>query len=181
MATVRAMKPFESLRTERLFLRRPTLEDAEAILGYWSDPEVHRYLQHPVSNDLTDAEDFLRHLDSTWMTGDGFGWGIVETETDRFVGLIEARVSPHGIELGYVLNRAVWGRGYMTEAVEAVVEWALSQPEVHRVWAYVHVGNTASQKVLEKAGMVNEGKLHRWGPRTGHAPVDSFMYAKWTN
>jgi ribosomal-protein-alanine N-acetyltransferase len=140
---------------------------------------VHRFLQLPVSDDRAEAQGFLRHLASAWEKGESFGWGIVETATGRFVGVIEARISPHGVELGYVLHRDVWGKGYMTEAVAAVTDWALQQPEIHRVWAYVHVGNAASQRVLEKAGMVNEGILHRWGPRVGQAPVDSYMYAAW--
>jgi RimJ/RimL family protein N-acetyltransferase len=173
------MEPLESWTTERLLLRRPVEEDAESVLAYWSDPEVHRFLQHPVSDDLAETRDFLRHLASAWDTGESFGWGIIEAGTGRFVGMIEGRVSPHGVELGYVLHRDVWGKGYMSEAVAAVVDWALGQPGVFRVWAYVHVGNVASQRVLEKAGMVNEGILHRWGPRTGMAPVDSHMYAIW--
>jgi ribosomal-protein-alanine N-acetyltransferase len=173
------MEPFESRSTDRLLLRRPTAEDVDAILDYWSDPEVHRFLQHPVSEDLAEIRNFVLALQSKWANGESFAWGIVELATGRFVGMIEARISPHGIELGYVLNRNVWGQGYMTEAVRTVIEWGLSQPDIHRVWAYVHVGNTASQKLLEKAGMVKEGTLHRWGPRAGQTPVDSFMYACW--
>ena len=174
------MKPPESWMTERLLLRRPVEDDAESIRAYWSDPEVHRFLRHPVSDDLIETQEFLRHLASAWEKRERYGWGIVEAATDRFVGMVEARVSPHGIELGYVLHRDVWGNGYMTEVVAAVAEWALQQPGIHRVWAYVHVDNKASQRVLEKAGMVNEGILHRWGPRVGLAPVDSYMYAIWS-
>lgn len=177
--TVDAMEPFESWTTKRLMLRRPVEDDVESVLAYWSDPEVHRFLQHPVSDDLAEAQGFLRHLASAWEKGESFGWAMIEAATGRLVGMIEARVSLHGIELGYVLHRDVWGKGYATEAVAAVVDWALEQPEVYRVWAYVHVGNTASQRVLEKAGMVNEGILHRWGPRAGMAPADSYMYGIW--
>jgi RimJ/RimL family protein N-acetyltransferase len=174
------MNPLESWTTDRLLLRRPNEDDAESILAYWSDPEVHRFLQHPVSDDLSELLEFIRQLPSAWERGESFAWGIVEASSGRFVGMIEARVSSHGVELGYVLHPAVWGKGYMTEAVEAVTEWALQQPRIHRVWANVHVGNAASQRVLEKAGMVNEGILHRWGPRIGQAPVDAYMYAVWT-
>ncbi|NOY56808.1 MAG: GNAT family N-acetyltransferase, partial [Actinobacteria bacterium] len=59
--------------------------------------------------------------------------------------------------------------------------WALSEPEVYRVWAYVNVGNVVSQRVLEKAGMVREGVLHRWAPHPNVSaePSDAYMYAKW--
>jgi ribosomal-protein-alanine N-acetyltransferase len=174
------MQPFESSTTEHLHLRRPVESDARAVLEYWSDPEVHRFLQHPVSDDVSEIQDFLGQLEMAWENGDSYGWGIIEAESERFIGLIEARVSPHGVELGFVLHRDMWGKGYMTETVEVVSAWALEQPEIYRVWAYVHVGNIASQRVLEKAGMVNEGRMHRWGPRVDKPPVDSFMYARWT-
>ena len=49
----------------------------------------------------------------------------------------------------------------MTEVVRAVTDWALAQPEVHRVWAVCDVENLASARVMEKAGMAREGKLRR--------------------
>ena len=173
------MEPFDTRRSNRLLLRRPKSDDAEAIAEYWSDPEVHRFLQHPPSDDIAETQTFLEHCASVWDSGEAFPWVIVEGSSSRAVGMIEARPSPHGVELGYVLKRSVWGRGYMTEAVAAVVEWALGQPEVHRVWAYVQVGNVGSQRVLEKVGMKREGVLHRWAPHHQGTPTDAVMYAIW--
>lgn len=68
------------------------------------------------------------------------------------MGMIEARMDGHRVELGYVLARAFWGNGYMPEAAEAIVTWALNQPEIYRVWAVCNTENTASARVLEKVG-----------------------------
>ena len=67
----------------------------------------------------------------------------------------------------------------MTEAVRAVVEWALSQPGIYRVWAVCDVDNAASAKVLEKVGMRCEGILRRWviHPNIDAAPRDCYCYA----
>jgi RimJ/RimL family protein N-acetyltransferase len=82
--------------------------------------------------------------------------------------------------LGYVLGRKFWGQGYMTEAVRAVVDYALAEPEVFRVWAVCDVENAASARVLEKAGMRREGILRRWSmhPNISDEPRDSLCYAR---
>ncbi len=62
----------------------------------------------------------------------------------------------------------------MTEAANAVVDWALSQPEVFRVWAVCDVENVASARFLEKIGMRREGTLSRWiiHPNISEQPRD---------
>jgi len=67
----------------------------------------------------------------------------------------------------------------VTEAAQALVEWALSQPEIYRVWAVCDVQNTASTKVLEKLGMRREGVLRRWiiHPNIDVVPRDCYCYA----
>ncbi len=68
----------------------------------------------------------------------------------------------------------------MTEAARAVVEWALAEREIYRVWAVVDLENPASQRVLEKVGMTREGVLRRWVvmPRQGPTPRDVWCFAR---
>ncbi len=81
--------------------------------------------------------------------------------------------------MGYVLARAYWNRGYMTEAVREVTEWALTQPSILRVWAVCDVENAASVRVLKKAGFQQEGILRRWliHPDISDEPRDCYCYA----
>jgi RimJ/RimL family protein N-acetyltransferase len=67
----------------------------------------------------------------------------------------------------------------MTEAARVVVEWALSCPDVYRVWATCDVDNVASARLLEAVGMQREGVLRRWlvHPNVGDAPRDALCYA----
>lgn len=69
----------------------------------------------------------------------------------------------------------------MTEAEIPVVDWVRSQPNHFRIWAYCHVHNPASARVLEKVGMRFEGALRRWAtfPNLGEEPQDVRAYA-WT-
>ena len=68
----------------------------------------------------------------------------------------------------------------MPDAANAVVEWALAQPEIYRVWAVCDVDNLASARVLEKIGMQCEGLLRRYilHPNISEAPRDCWCYAK---
>jgi RimJ/RimL family protein N-acetyltransferase len=93
--------------------------------------------------------------------------------------MIAARVDGHKWELGYVLARGYWGRGYMTEALKALVNWAVQQSEIYRVWAVCDVDNLASARVMEKAGMRREGILRRWSihPNVSDEPRDSYCYS----
>lgn len=66
------------------------------------------------------------------------------------------------------------------EALTFLVDWSLSRPDIYRAWAFCDVANPASARVMEKAGLVREGLLHRWhvAPSLGPEPRDCLVYAK---
>jgi [ribosomal protein S5]-alanine N-acetyltransferase len=76
--------------------------------------------------------------------------------------MIEIRINQYKADLGYVLVKLKWGKGYMPEAMQALIDWALGQNEIYRVWAICDVENVASARVMEKVGMQKEGVLRRW-------------------
>jgi RimJ/RimL family protein N-acetyltransferase len=173
------MRPPERIETERLILRKPRPEDAEAIFAdYAQDPEVTRYLPWAPHTDLSQTRVFVHDCLSNWDTGDDFTWVITSRDDDQPIGALSLRVHGHKADIGYVLARSRWGRGLMPEAALAIVGWALGQPEIFRVWAVCDVANAASARVLEKCGMTCEGTLRRWMRRPMCAePVDCLCYA----
>ena len=175
------MKPPPTFETERLRLRPPVLEDADAVfVTYARDPEVTRYLSFRPHRVVEDSRAFLRRCATEW-SGDGpYTWIITRRANDRPLGVISFRPQGHRVELGYALGREHWGLGVMTEAVRALIEWALGQTDVHRVWAVCDVDNAASARVLEKAGMQREGRLRAWSihPNLSALPRDSWCYAR---
>jgi RimJ/RimL family protein N-acetyltransferase len=178
------LPPPEFLETPRLVLRKPIApDDAPRIFAaYAHDSEVTRYLTW---RPHYDAEESLRILHTRiewWNAGHEYSW-VITTKTDRAViGMISASCedSASRYSLGYVLSRAHWGRGYATEAARAVVEILLAQPAINRVWAVADCENTASQRVLEKAGMQREGLLRRWSVHPAISPEarDCWCFAK---
>ena len=119
----------KELHTARLRLRRITPEDTERIFECWgSDAEVCRYLTWL----LHDSVEVTRRIMEGWMQDyareDCCRYGIEEKETGELIGMIDV---VHVLEgqpvIGYVLGRAFWNRGYMTEAFAALVEELFAQ------------------------------------------------------
>ena len=109
--------------------------------------------------------------------------GVVVRREDRLaVGSIGFKSRPDAtgtVEIGYAVNRSLWGRGYASEMVEGIVAWALTRPEVRRVTAECLERNPASARVLTKSGFLQvgrrpsvEGELLLWECRTPVARPD---------
>jgi Acetyltransferase (GNAT) domain len=81
---------------------------------------------------------------------------------------------------GYVLARAAWGNGYMTEAPQTLVRIVFDELPVSRVWASCDLVNGASMRVLDEAGLLREGVLRRYGvhPNLSEEPRDVYVYAR---
>jgi RimJ/RimL family protein N-acetyltransferase len=174
------INPPKILKTPRLRLRKVRASDAEAIFReYAQDAEVTRYVSWQTHRSLEETRDYVRACLLAWNTGRAFNWVIESREDSQLMGMIVARVNAEKWELGFVLARRYWGRGYMTEAVKAVIEWAQRRGGIYRIWAVCDINNAASARVMEKAGMRREGILKRWSvhPNISTEPRDSYCYA----
>jgi RimJ/RimL family protein N-acetyltransferase len=176
------VNPPATLDTPRLRLRAPVVEDAAAIFdAYTQDAQVARYTTWSPHRSLDETRGFLEHHCAAGRkAGTVFSWLITISEGGAAAGMIDFRLAACRAEVGYVLAHRYWGRGLMTEAAGAVVEWLIAQPEIHRVWATVDLENVASQRVLEKVGMVREGVLRRWlaAPNLGPVPRDVWSFSR---
>jgi [ribosomal protein S5]-alanine N-acetyltransferase len=172
--------PPDTLSTARLVLRKTIVEDAQVIFDtYANDPEVTRFLLWKPGQRLEELQTFLRRAVERWERGDLLTWAITIRESGALIGMIDVRVESSA-QVGYVIARPYWNRGYMTEALRAVVDWTLSRGDIYRVWAVCDVENVASARVMEKAGMLREGVLRSYlvFPNLGTRPRDCFCYAR---
>ena len=148
---------FEQLVTDRLALRRSRPEDAEAISSYRSDPEVHRF-QGWERTDPQGIRDEIVEM-TTRAPGDPGGWvqlSVEERDTGRLVG--DVGISPAEgevgvIKIGYTMAPSAQGRGYATEAVRALVDYAFEVLDAEVVRAFASAENLPSIRVAEKAGL----------------------------
>lgn len=156
-SAMRVDSRLEPILTERLRLRRSRPEDAEDISAYRSDPDVHRYQGW----ERTDPAGIRAEIEamSARVPGEPGGWvqfSVEERDGGRLVGdvgLSPAEEEPGVIKVGYTIAPAFQGRGYATEAVGALVRYALDVLEADVVRAYASAENVPSIRVAEKVGM----------------------------
>lgn len=142
-----------TLETARLILRPPKTSDADDFVRLLNDFEVSRYLSHvPYPYDRGDAETWINKTRQGWQAGNAASFAITERNTGTVLGAVGVHQSEDGNELGYWLGKAFWGRGYASEAIQAIVAFGFRQTDVRLIHAGTHLDNRASSRVLEKAG-----------------------------
>src|SRR5579872_1679471 len=141
------------LETGRLRLRAHRVEDLDACAAMWADPAVTRYLSvQPLTREDVWAR-LLRYAGHWSLMGYGF-WAVEEKSSGAFVGDIgiaefHREISPR-LELpeaGWILAANAQGKGYATEALQAVVAWSQ-----RRLTCLIHPDNAASFRVAAKCG-----------------------------
>ena len=177
------IRPPETFATARLTARLPRPEDAPALFAaYASDPEVTRYLAWPPYTKVEPLTDFLRDRAADWARAQSphYAWLLCLRGTDTPIGSIGLMPDGGKVMYGYVLAKKFWGRRMMTEALTYVVDWAIAQPDVYRVWAFCDAANPGSARVMEKAGLTREALLRRWhvAPNIGPEPRDCILCAR---
>jgi RimJ/RimL family protein N-acetyltransferase len=164
---------------DRIQLRRQRQSDAEALFECVSDFEVARYMDWPLATSVDQIAGRIAERDELWAAGKEFYWVITEPQEDRAVGAISCRVDEHCVDFGFFVHRRYWGKGYATEAAQAIVDWARRHPTIRRVWATCDVDNVASAHVLEKVGLSREATLRRAivRPNLSNEPRDALVYS----
>jgi RimJ/RimL family protein N-acetyltransferase len=148
----------------RVRLREVSGEDALAALGFAADPEFFRYLPfEPVPDAPAEAE-FLGRLttEAAAKPRRQYHLGIVWSATDQLVGMGRLGISePEHLvgDIGYGVRRDHQGRGIATESAALLLDFGFRDLGLHRIFAYHHPDNLASQRVLGKLGMQREGRL----------------------
>ena len=158
------------LETTRLILRRFTEADVDDLVELDSDPDVMRYInggrptpREEIADDILPA--YLRYHEK-W---EAFGfWAAIEKSTGDFVGwfhfLPQDDSNLDVVELGYRLRKSSWGMGLATEGSRALIDKGFRDLGTKRVFAETMVVNTASRRVMEKAGLEFDHIFHAEWP-----------------
>jgi len=161
--------PFITLQTDHLTLRPLTMDDVEPIVTLAGERQVaESTLSIPNPYPRTTAVAFIASARRRMTERTGYVFAINRRGTERLIGCVGLSVDTthrHG-EIGYWLGVPYWGNGFTTEAAERVLAFGFQQLRLHRIFAGCFTDNVASQRVLEKIGMVHEGTLrqhyYRW-------------------
>lgn len=154
----------QRIETERLILRRHTVEDAEAMYKNWAnDPEVTKFLTwspHPSSKA---SRILLEEWVPQYERDNYYQWAIVLKELgDEPIGGISAvtiRDDIDAVQIGYCIGRAFWHKGIMSEALSAVIDFFFDKVGANRIECRHDPRNPHSGMVMKKCGMQYEGTM----------------------
>jgi RimJ/RimL family protein N-acetyltransferase len=156
------------LRTERLVLDQPTESDIPLITEYCQDPLFERYLTTPWPYTQEHARGFVtEYVRKGWSDGSEATWALRLPEDGLLLGVVGHRTA--GREVGFWLGDPHRGKGYMPEAVHAVLDWVFQRGAGSVEWECI-VGNTASASVARKCGFryTGEGPARHPGRNGAH-------------
>ncbi len=169
------------LQTERLKLNEVSLSDLEAIHQLHSLPETDAFNTLGIPATIQTTESVLVEWvgQQKILPRTSYVFCITLTKTAQFVGLIamqSGKANFKSAEVWYKMHPAFWRQGYATEALKEIMRFGFVDAGLHRIEAGCAVENSASIKVLEKAGLTREGRKRKVLPIRGNW-VDNYFYA----
>lgn len=151
---------FPVLFTDRLILKEITPADAPALFAMRSNPIIMQYIDRPIPQSVDDILVLIEKMKKMKENGEGISWGIFTKENPEQkignIGFFRIMHEHYRAEVGYMLALEEHQKGIMFEAIQKVIEYGFSSMNLHSIEANINPENTASRKLLEKAGFVRE-------------------------
>jgi RimJ/RimL family protein N-acetyltransferase len=154
------------ITTPRIVLRWISEDDIDSLYEIFSNAQVMRYWSTAPLTNREAAAELHREITDGNESDQVFKWGLALRDSNTVIGtttLFNLNLDNGRAELGYAMSRAYWGKGYMNEALQALVSHAFDVMKLRRLEADVDPRNTASIRTLERLGFQREGFLReRW-------------------
>lgn len=157
------VRPQMILATPRLTLRALTENDAEGIFLQRSNPQVSKYLDRPLAESIDDGRLFIQKVVESVAAGGSYYWAMLTNDSPCLIGTIclwNISEDRRSADIGYELLPDYQGRGFMQEAVEAVLQFGFEQAGFKKIYAETHEENAASIRLLLRNGFRKEGYLY---------------------
>ena len=168
------------LETDRLILRRFTVNDAESVYQNWaSDDEVTKYLTWPTHQNVNVSRGYMDFCVNGYKDLSFYQWGIELKDTHELIGnisVVEVIDAIDRLELGWVIGKKYWGNGYTPEAALKLIDFLFDKVGANCIAAGHDVNNPKSGRVMQKIGMKYEGILRQSG-RNNQGIVDMAHYS----
>ena len=170
----------KNIETERLILRRFTLDDADAMYRNWaSDDEVTKYLIWPAHSSVDITKMILADWVESYKNDDNYNWAITLKGNDEpigSIGVVAKDDETEMVHIGYCIGREYWHRGITSEALKALIDFFFDEVGVKRVESRHDPRNPNSGKVMKKCGMIYEGTKKN-SDRNNQGICDASYYA----
>jgi len=170
-----------NITSDRLLIRKLSLEDAKLVHEIHSIPEVDKYNTLGLPKDIEETKKLISTAidDQSNKVRKQFAWIVSLKESENIIGLCGMFLIADKFKMGeiyYKLKPKYWGNGYATEIAKALVNFGFNEMKLHRIEAGTAVKNIKSLSVLEKIGMTKEGIRRKILPIRGKW-VDGYQYA----
>ena len=153
----------DKIETERLYLRKFELTDAEAVFRYSINPLVSRYTGDAgLVKEVADAKKII--TDVWFKDYEEYGYGrlaLIEKSSETLIGFCGLKYLPEFklADLGYRMLPEYWGKGYATESSKAALDYGVDTLGMKKIMAMTMIENKASQNVLLKLGFVETERM----------------------
>ena len=146
---------YTKLRTQRLLLRPLDVCDLETTHAYAGDKESTKYMIALPNETLEETEEFLTQASAEWRKNEPQFYEFAVDLDGLHIGGISITLGEtlREGELGWILHKNYWKKGYATEAARAVKDFAINDLHVSRLIAHCDSRNTASRRLMERLGM----------------------------
>jgi ribosomal-protein-alanine N-acetyltransferase len=151
--------PFPLLETERLFLRRLTLDDAPEMFSLRSNAAAMKHICRPLQTTIDEAKAQILKINEMVNFNEGIGWAICFKAQRTMIGTASfhyIQKEHYRAEIGYMLHPDHWRQGIISEAIKALIDYGFNELKFHSIEAQIDPTNTASEKVLQKFKFVKE-------------------------
>lgn len=153
---------YPMLNTDRLVLREILLSDAKDIYSIYSDPKTAEFDSFVPIKAIGEARDMICSYRRDFEAKKQIRWGIAGKSDNRLIGTCEFMnfdCISRRCEIGCGLVSSEWGKGYMKEALEAIIAYGFNLLGLNRIEACIVMGNTASVRLFRRLGFTYEGVL----------------------
>ncbi len=144
---------FPQLQTARLVLRKPTKDDANAVLFLRSDTIVNQYVKRGQTKSIEEAVQFISKIDQGYLDKANIYWSINLKDNPEMIGSIclwDFSKDRKQAEIGYDLSPQFYNQGIMTEAIATVINYGFKTLQLEVIEAYTSYKNEASIRILQK-------------------------------
>ena len=138
--------------TKRLFIRAIDLIDIEDMFEICSDYSVTEYLTFEPHKSTLDTRHVIENMIRSYYAGQSINFSLIDKTTNKMIGSasLTFNLYENSAEIGYLLKKEYWNQGYMSEAIEAIIDLSFQYYQLNRLYAKHILENIASQKIIQK-------------------------------
>ncbi|MEB2302257.1 GNAT family N-acetyltransferase [Lysinibacillus xylanilyticus] len=155
----------EQIHTKRLFLRKMKMADSYSLFKIWSDPEVTKFMNIINFTHEEQTKEMIELFDQLAEEHKAIRLTIIEKESNEIIGSCGFNsfdVERATAEIGYDFAKAHWGKGYASECISALIDYAFTTLSISKIEAKIEPGNSNSIKVVEKLNFTFEGTFQEY-------------------